>query len=41
MERGAVRDVAVGGKLIVRDGEHPLSIQSERQFAALCRKIFS
>ena len=41
MERGAVREVAVGGKLIVQDGEHPLAIQSERQFAALCRKIFS
>jgi len=41
MERGAVRDVAVGGELIVRDGEHALGISSGREFAALCRKVFS
>jgi formimidoylglutamate deiminase len=41
MERGAVRDVAVGGELIVQDREHLLGIQSEREFAALCRKVFS
>jgi formimidoylglutamate deiminase len=41
MERGAVRDVVVGGELIVRDGEHPLALQSERAFAAVCRKVFS
>ncbi len=41
MKKGAVRDVAVGGKLIVQDGEHPLGNQSDHEFAALCRKVFS
>ncbi len=41
MEKGAVRDVAVAGELIVSDGEHALGLQSQREFAALCRKVFS
>jgi len=41
MKKSAVRDVAVGGKLIVQDGEHPLGNQSDHEYAALCRKVFS
>jgi len=38
---GAVRDVAVGGRWIVRDGEHPLRRESARAFAALSRRVFA
>jgi len=37
---GAVRDVAVGGAWIVRDGVHPLQRESARAFAALSRRVF-
>ena len=37
---GAVRDVAVGGAWIVRDGVHPLQQDSGRAFAELSRKVF-
>jgi formimidoylglutamate deiminase len=38
---GAVRDVAVGGAWIVRDGEHPLRRESARTFAELSRRVFA
>ena len=38
---GVVRDVAVGGQWIVRDGEHPLRRESARAFAALSRRVFA
>ncbi|HVE81360.1 MAG TPA: formimidoylglutamate deiminase [Myxococcales bacterium] len=38
---GAVRDVAVGGEWIVRDGAHPLQRESARAFAELSRRVFA
>lgn len=35
----AIRDVAVQGKLIVRDGQHPLADESARAFKALMRTL--
>jgi formimidoylglutamate deiminase len=39
-ERSAVRDVAVGGKLIIRDGRHPQAEEITRQFARLQRELW-
>jgi hypothetical protein len=36
-----VRDVAVQGQWVVRDGRHPLAETSARAYAELCRKVFS
>ncbi|MGO9830595.1 MAG: formimidoylglutamate deiminase [Myxococcaceae bacterium] len=36
----AVRDVAVQGQWVVRDGRHPLQERSARAYAELCRKVF-
>jgi formimidoylglutamate deiminase len=36
----AVRDVAVQGQWVVRDGRHPLAETSARAYAELCRRIF-
>jgi len=37
----AVRDVAVQGRWVVRDGRHPLSDESARAYAELCRRVFT
>jgi formimidoylglutamate deiminase len=39
-EKGAIRDVAVGGRFIVRDGVHALAEESGRAFTAVARKVF-
>ena len=36
----AVRDVAVQGRWVVRDGRHRLAEESGRAYAALCQKVF-
>jgi len=36
----AVRDVAVQGRWVVRDGSHPLADESARAYAQLCRRVF-
>ena len=41
LERTAVRDVAVGGKLVVRDGRHPLAEQITREFAEVQRDLWA
>lgn len=40
LERTAVRDVAVNGKLIVRDGGHPLAEKITREFAQVQRSLW-
>jgi formimidoylglutamate deiminase len=40
-EKGAVRDVAVAGRLIVQDGAHPLQSISGREYSGLARRLFS
>ena len=40
-EKGAIRDVAVGGRFLVRDGYHPLAEKSAEQFQHVVRRIFS
>jgi formimidoylglutamate deiminase len=40
MERTAVRDVCVGGELVVQDGRHPLQDQIVREFAEVQRKLW-
>ncbi|HMK73927.1 MAG TPA: amidohydrolase family protein, partial [Myxococcaceae bacterium] len=37
----AVRDVAVQGRWVVRDGRHPLAEASGQAYAQLCRRIFA
>ncbi|RYG87506.1 DUF1854 domain-containing protein [bacterium] len=37
---GAVREVAVAGRLVVRDGRHPLTEQSGRAFQQLARRLY-
>jgi formimidoylglutamate deiminase len=39
-EVAAVRDVAVQGRWVVRDGRHPLAETSGRDYAELCRRVF-
>ncbi len=38
-EKGAIRDVAMNGELIVREGRHPLAERSIEQFAKLSRQL--
>lgn len=40
-ERAAIRDVWVGGRQIVSEGQHPLERASAEAFEALCRKVFA
>ncbi|MGD0438031.1 MAG: formimidoylglutamate deiminase [Bryobacteraceae bacterium] len=39
LERTAIRDVAVDGEFVVRDGRHPLAEEITRQFAALQKTL--
>jgi len=39
-ERSAVRDVAVGGKFVIRDGRHPLEGEIVHEFARLQRELW-
>lgn len=41
MERTAVRDVCVGGEMVVRDGRHALEEEIIREFAAVQRGLWS
>jgi formimidoylglutamate deiminase len=38
-DKAAVRDVAVGGRFIVKDGHHPLTEESAQAFGALARAL--
>lgn len=40
MERTAIRDVCVGGKLIIRDGRHALGEEIVQEFAAIQRNLW-
>lgn len=40
-DKAAIRDVAVDGKLVVKDGHHPATEQSGRAFNALARRLYS
>ena len=40
LERTAVRDVAVGGEFVVRDGHHALADEIIRQFAGVQREVW-
>jgi formimidoylglutamate deiminase len=40
-ERTAVRDVAVGGKFIIRDGRHPLGAEIIQEFTRMQRELWS
>jgi formimidoylglutamate deiminase len=40
-EKGAVRDVAVAGRMVVRDGRHPLAEESGRVFQGLSRALYA
>jgi formimidoylglutamate deiminase len=40
-DKAAVRDVAVDGRLVVRDGHHPATEESGRAFNALARRLYS
>ena len=40
-DKAAIRDVAVDGKLVVKDGHHPATEQSGRDFNALARRLYS
>jgi formimidoylglutamate deiminase len=40
-DKAAIRDVAVDGKLVVKDGFHPATEQSGRAFTALARRLYS
>jgi formimidoylglutamate deiminase len=39
-DKAAIRDVAVDGKLVVRDGQHPAAEESGRAFTALARRLY-
>ena len=39
-EKGAIREVAVAGRLRVSDGRHPLAEVSGRDFALLSRRLY-
>ncbi|WP_342378843.1 formimidoylglutamate deiminase [Myxococcus stipitatus] len=39
-EKSAVREVAVAGRLVVRDGRHPLAEESGRAFQTLARALY-
>jgi formimidoylglutamate deiminase len=40
-ERSAVRDVAVGGKFVIREGRHPLGDEIVQEFAGLQRQLWA
>jgi len=40
-ERSAVRDVAVGGKLVVRDGSHPMAGEIVQEFTRVQRALWT
>jgi formimidoylglutamate deiminase len=40
LERTAVRDVCVGGKMVVRDGRHPLQEEVVREFGEVQRTLW-
>jgi formimidoylglutamate deiminase len=40
-DKAAVREVAVDGRLVVRDGRHPATEESGRAFQALARRLYS
>jgi len=40
-DKAAIRDVAVDGKLVVKDGRHPATEESGRAFTALARRLYS
>jgi hypothetical protein len=40
-ERSAVRDVAVGGKFVVRDGRHAMSGDIIHEFARVQRELWT
>jgi formimidoylglutamate deiminase len=40
-EKGAIRDVAVAGQLIVQDGQHRLLDESASAFRALCETVYA
>jgi formimidoylglutamate deiminase len=40
LDRTAIRDVAVNGRLIVRDGKHPLADEIIASYSALCEKVW-
>ncbi|WP_224243107.1 formimidoylglutamate deiminase [Hyalangium gracile] len=40
-DKAAVREVAVDGRLVVRDGQHPRTEESGRAFHALARRLYS
>jgi formimidoylglutamate deiminase len=40
MERTAIRDVCVGGKLVIRDGRHALGEEIVKEFATLQRNLW-
>ncbi|MFP2908527.1 formimidoylglutamate deiminase, partial [Pyxidicoccus sp. 3LFB2] len=39
-DKAAVREVAVAGRMVVRDGRHPLTEESGRTFQALSRTLY-
>ncbi len=39
-EKGAVREVAVAGRLVVREGQHPRAEETGRAFHALARRLY-
>jgi formimidoylglutamate deiminase len=39
-DKAAVREVAVDGRLVVRDGQHPRAEASGRAFHALARRLY-
>ncbi|HZI14462.1 MAG TPA: amidohydrolase family protein, partial [Myxococcus sp.] len=39
-DKAAVREVAVAGRVVVRDGRHPLAEESGRTFHALARRLY-
>jgi formimidoylglutamate deiminase len=41
LSRTAVRDVCVGGRLIIEDGQHAAALEIVQRFAALQRKLWS
>ena len=40
LERTAIREVAVGGEFVVRDGRHPLQEEIIRQFADVQQDVW-
>ena len=40
LERTAIREVAVGGEFVVRDGRHALAEEITREFAGVQRNLW-